>query len=103
MHTRTIDLKQDPVSLDELLALVKQDTLVVLKEGDQEVARLSPPLVEPTPDDVEARVRRFRESARRVGKAAEVDGLTEEEMMATLEETRQRLHEERHGLSGYNR
>lgn len=97
MHTRTIDLKQDPVSLDELLALVKQDTLVVLKEGDQEVARLSPPLVEPTPDDVEARVRRFRESARRVGKAVEAAGLTEEEMMASLEETRQRLHEERHG------
>lgn len=67
MLTKTIDLQQTPLSLQELLALVKQDTLVVLKEGDQEVARLSPPLVEPTPDDVQARLKTFREATRDIG------------------------------------
>ncbi len=96
MLTKTIDLQQTPLSIEQLLALVNQDTLVVLKNGDQEIARVSPP-AETQADDVEERVRRFRESARRVGKAVEAAGLTEEEMMAALEATRQRLHEERHG------
>lgn len=97
MLTKTIDLQQTPLSLQELLALVKQDTLVVLKEGDQEVARLSPPLVEPTPDEVEARLRTFREAARDIGEEIAKSGLSEDEQMQLLEETRQEAFEERYG------
>ena len=45
----------------------------------------------------QARLKRFRESARALGEEIEKWGLSEEEALAELEETRQRLFDARHG------
>lgn len=41
MTTKTIDLEVTPTSLDELLAILQQDSEVLLTKGDMPVARLS--------------------------------------------------------------
>ena len=45
----------------------------------------------------ETRVKRFEKLAREIGAEFERQGITEEQMMASLEETRERLFQERHG------
>lgn len=43
------------------------------------------------------RLKRFEQAARAIGEAVEKSGLSEEEVMEKLEETRQRLYEENYG------
>ncbi len=45
----------------------------------------------------EARLRRFRESARAIGEEFERQGLTEEDAEALVEEAREQLYREQHG------
>ncbi len=45
----------------------------------------------------ERRLKQFQEAARAIGEEAAAQGLSEEELMAHLEETRQRLHDEHYG------
>lgn len=47
--------------------------------------------------DQQARLRQFTEAARAIGDEVAKTGLSEEELLATVEEVRQRLHDERHG------
>lgn len=47
--------------------------------------------------DKQERLKKFREATRAIGEAIERTGLTEDEVMAKLEETRQRLYEENYG------
>jgi prevent-host-death family protein len=43
------------------------------------------------------RLKQFEESARRIGQAVERQGLTEEEVLDQLEQTRQEIYDERYG------
>lgn len=47
--------------------------------------------------DKQERLKKFRKAARAIGEEIERQGLTEDEVMAKLEETRQRLYEENYG------
>lgn len=45
----------------------------------------------------EARLKHFEETARRIGQEIERQGLSEEEVLAQLEQTQQELYDERYG------
>lgn len=47
----------------------------------------------------EARLKKFEEQARAIGEEFERLGLTEEQVLASLEETRQKLYDEQYGKS----
>lgn len=47
----------------------------------------------------EERLKKFEASARRIGQAIERQGLTEEEVMAQLEKTKQEVYDEHYGSS----
>lgn len=98
MVTKTIDLQKTPVSMDELLALVKQDTLVVLTEGGQEIARVTPS-IEAVADDVEARLKTFREAARDIGEVASRHIDDETEVVEIVKRVRHRRYHEKQATS----
>lgn len=93
MVIKTIDLQRTPTSLEEVLALVSDDTEVWLMNGDTPVVRISPL----SNIQTEKRVRRFEENARAIGEAIAQKGLSEEELMQVLEESRQEVFEEWYG------
>jgi antitoxin (DNA-binding transcriptional repressor) of toxin-antitoxin stability system len=90
MVTKTIDLQKTPASLEELLQLVEADTQIVLTQGDKAVARLLPPV------ETEASLQEFRTAARAVSEEIAKAGLSEDELMQLLEDTRQEVFEERY-------
>jgi prevent-host-death family protein len=47
----------------------------------------------------EERLKRFQQLARRVGEEVEAKGLTEADVEAVIEETREQLHQERYGTT----
>ena len=49
MVLKTVDISETPMSLQELLSLINEETEIVLTEGNKPLARLSPilPLVNP--------------------------------------------------------
>lgn len=91
MVTKTIDLQKTPASLEELLELVEANTQIVLTQGDKAVARLLPPV------EAEASVQEFRAAAKAVSQEIAKSGLSDEELMQLLEDTRQEVFEERYG------
>src|SRR5258708_28680295 len=47
--------------------------------------------------DKQARLKKFRQAARAIGEAVEKTGLTEDEVMARVDEVRQQFYEEQYG------
>lgn len=76
-----------------------KEHFVVEKDGLPVAAIISMDEYEKLTDEQEkqARLKQFQEAARSIGEEIERLGLTEEELMAKVEETRQHLHEERYG------